>query len=443
MCEDLYGDGCMDNQRNEENKEETNKNFEFLKEIRKDRPINKKRLLFKIIFTAGLAVIFGVVSCITFFALKPHVDPWLNPVELEPVTIPQDQKEEDEPDQEPEPVAEPEPEQIIVEKVELELEDYVKLYDKLHQVVQKADSFLTTVTGLTEEVDWFQNTYPIQNQTTGVIVADNGKELLILANQRVLENAQTILVEFCNGKEVEGIIKGYDGNTDLAIIGVNLDEIGEETMNVLVKAQLGNSYSSSLDGLPTIAIGTFQGISKSSAYGMITSIHNQVRLADTDLHLLSTDINGGKDASGVLINYQGEVLGIIDSHFNGEDNNSLVSALSISDLKGTIEKLSNGQGIAYLGIYGTDVPDEVHKEQGVPKGAYVTDVHMDSPAMNEGIQSGDVIIKIGTTNITSFTDYKSNMSKRQPGDIAMITVMRRGRNGYTELNYEIMLSRLE
>ncbi len=120
-----------------------------------------------------------------------------------------------------------------------------------------------------------------------------------------------------------------------------------------------------------------------------------------------------------------------------------MAALSISDLKGIIEKLSNGQGIAYLGIYGTDVPEQVHKDQGVPKGAYVTDVQMDSPAMNEGIQSGDVIIKIGTTNITSFTDYKSNMSKRQPGDIAMITVMRRGRNGYTELNYEITLSRLE
>ena len=89
------------------------------------------------------------------------------------------------------------------------------------------------------------------------------------------------------------------------------------------------------------------------------------------------------------------------------------------------------------------MPEQVHKDQGVPKGAYVTDVQMDSPAMNEGIQSGDVIIKIGTTNITSFTDYKSNMSKRQPGDIAMITVMRRGRNGYTELNYEITLSRLE
>ena len=34
-------------------------------------------------------------------------------------------------------------------------------------------------------------------------------------------------------------------------------------------------------------------------------------------------------------------------------------------LKNNIEKLSNGQAMAALGIYGTDVPEEIQESQGV------------------------------------------------------------------------------
>ncbi|MDO4189374.1 MAG: PDZ domain-containing protein, partial [Lachnospiraceae bacterium] len=108
-----------------------------------------------------------------------------------------------------------------------------------------------------------------------------------------------------------------------------------------------------------------------------------------------------------------------------------------------IEKLSNGQDTAYLGIIGTDVTEKAMNEQGVPEGAYVKQVVVDSPAMKSGIQNGDVIIQLGTTNIRSFRDYRVAMGKCQPGDTTMVTVKRLGKDGYIEVSYEIYLEALK
>ena len=78
-----------------------------------------------------------------------------------------------------------------------------------------------------------------------------------------------------------------------------------------------------------------------------------------------------------------------------------------------------------------------------PQGAYVTEIVMDSPAMDAGIQSGDVIIKFGTMEITNFNDFKTAMDKSRPGDNAVITVMRFAMGEYTEVNFEATLGILE
>ena len=63
--------------------------------------------------------------------------------------------------------------------------------------------------------------------------------------------------------------------------------------------------------------------------------------------------------------------------------------------------------------------------------------------MQEGIQNGDVIIKIGTSDITSFADYKAAMLKSQPGDLTVVTVKRLGKDGYIDLSYDITLGTLD
>ena len=122
---------------------------------------------------------------------------------------------------------------------------------------------------------------------------------------------------------------------------------------------------------------------------------------------------------------------------------NLLRAYSVSDISESIEKISNGQTLATLGIIGTDVTDEANSDRDVPFGAYVKEVISDSPAMNVGIRNGDVIIKMGTIDIGSFTDYKQAILKYQPQDVVTVTLERPDRDEYTEMTYEVTLEELK
>lgn len=439
----------MDEQENNLS-EEQNQKFEFITETIKEKPISKKRLLFRILFTLFLAVLFGVVAAFTLLISKPYMEAKLYPEEPKKVEIPrgEDLEEENEEPEKQEPVViekEPVVTQIVekVEKVELEIDDYKKLNDQLYLLAKESGKSIVTVTGVSSNVDWFMNAYENENQTSGIIIADNGKELLILANKSVLESAERIQVTFCDETESVGEIKKYDANTGLVIVAVDLSSINEETLKIIKPAEYGSKKTSQLLGIPIIALGNPLGYSGSVALGNITSNSYVMNMEDTSLQLITTDIYGSKSGSGIIIDLDGKVLGIISQDSVGNDNVNLLKAYAITDLISIIEKLSNGQDIAYLGIKGTDVTEAVNEELGVPMGAYVMEVILDSPAMQVGIQSGDVIVKMGTTDILSFEDYKSAMMKSQPGDLMMITVKRQGKDGYIDLPYEVELGKLE
>ena len=316
------------------------------------------------------------------------------------------------------------------------------MYQQIGEVAQEARRAMVTVTGVSSDKDWFMNVYENRHTCAGLIVAENGMEMLILTRTSVIDSSDHITVTFCNGEKYDAIMKKSDPNIDMSIIAINLDKLSDDTKEACKLAELGSTKSPYIDGMPVIAIGDPLGVSDSTAMGQITS-HTSVKdMTDTNASLLTTDIYGSSNASGVIINMSGRVLGVITQDGASADAKNLIRGYAISDLKDKLEKLSNGQEIAYLGIVGKDVPQEATEEFGVPQGAYVRQVVIDSPAMEAGIQNGDVIVKLGTTDITSFSDYKDTMLKCQPEDLMMVTVKRLGRDEYVELSYEITLGKL-
>ncbi len=325
---------------------------------------------------------------------------------------------------------------------EFEINDYTLLYQKIGSVADEAKKSIVTVTAIYSDSDWFQNIYESKHQTTGVILADNGKELLIIAKTSVIEDADDIQVTFYDGLKLSGTLKKSDKNTDLSAVAVELSQIDEQGRHNYTMAELGNSRSRSIKGKPVIALGDPLGVNDSMAIGQITSGSVVVDKTDSNVSILTTDIYGSTNASGVLCDFDGKVLGIICHDGNTQDVKNLIRAYSITDIKSTIEKILNGQDIAYLGIEGTDVTDEISDTYGIPKGAYVTQVVLDSPAMKAGIQNGDVIVKLGTKDIYSFTDYKEAMLKSQPKDATTVTIKRLGREEYVDISYEVVLDKL-
>ncbi len=511
--------------------------YKFISETIKKRPVNKRRVFLKVLFTFFLAVLFGVVASFTYVLLLPRVEEFVSanevnfiklkePADNDEIAAPADgtlqgavkedkaaspadtavyneEKDKEADNKEPDPTdngddseavkddayehkdgpeentvtqavlndevltEEPDANEdssgqedpdskediavtisgqsiqagSVVDK-QFEINDYTLLYQKIEDVADEIKKCIVTVTAVHSDRDWFQNPYESKDQTSGVILADNGKELLILVRTSVIEEADDIQVTFYDGNRYPAVLKKSDKNTGLSVAAIELSRIEEGTGQSYKMAELGNSRARSVKGKPVIAIGDPIGVIDSIAIGQITSSSIVVDKIDSNVSLLTTDIYGSTNASGILCDFDGKILGIICHDGNNPDIKNLIRAYSISDLKSTIEKILNGQDIACLGIQGTDVTDEISEAYDIPKGAYVTQVVSDSPAMKAGIQNGDVIVKLGTNEISSFTDYREAMLKCQPKDTTAVTIKRMGREEYVDISYEVVLGKL-
>ncbi len=417
--------------------------FDFIKEKIKSKPINKKRIVKQVIKTAGLGVIFGVTACLAFTLLQPVLKSALEEPEDQAFVIPRD---DEDPDTETETETEQQPmetetegedtqepnTQIIEVPRELELEDYQELQNKLYAVGIQANKSIVTVTGVKSDTDWFNSSYETAGLASGIIIAKNGQELLVMTEKKVIADAEAISVTFQNGSVADAVLKKYDGNTGIAILSVPLQGLDELVANNVQAAELGNSYRVA-QGDVVIAVGSPLGSNYSILTGNITSINNAVSTIDSSFTVFTTDIVGSSKGSGALLNLQGQIVGLVMQDYSSQGDENTLTALSISELKEIIERLSNNQDITYLGLKVSTVTREIEENHGLPRGVYIKSVEMDSPALAAGLQNGDVIISINDQEILTVDQYEQYVRKLEPGALVRIVIMRQGLDGFTEI----------
>lgn len=420
--------------------------FELIREKIKSRPLNRKKLLRRIVITVLMAIIFGTCACITFFFLEKYFTKVMNPNNMEPVSsevvipidetemLPQDMMLEEE-EEKQNPVI------IIESSSDINvLDEYGNLYVDLAEMRKVLIKSLVEVTGVKHDVDWFNNSYEDKETTTGVIVANNGIELLILTDYAAIKNFETINVTFFNGLTEEGTIKEKDKSTGLAVIAIPTERLNSTLTDKNIIATLGNSRLSNVLASPVIALGRPLGNIESVEYGMVTSKGNIISMSDSNYEILTTNIHGNELSNGVLYSLSGAVVGFIYQR-SGVGDKSTISAIGISDLKSTIERMSNGKTRPYLGIKGMDVTDQA-TNNGVPPGAYVKEIDMDSPAMRAGIQSGDVITRFNGSDISTFTVLSQIIAGCEPKQDVEVTVMRPSGEEYVKITMNVTLSDL-
>lgn len=422
---------------------EKSRNYEMITERMKERPINRKKLMRRTVITVSMAVIFGVFACFTFLVLEPVFSNFLYPEpEPEEIVLPEEM-EEILPEDMLITEEKPEPETTIqIQKYVLDvMENYNATYDELYLVVQEFQKSMVTVTEVSQDVDWFNNAYENKGQYTGVIFANNKTQLFVLIDSLDIELAEEITVTFQDGSSVPGVYMQHDKNLGLSVVTVNLSDISEEAMDKIGVAGLGSTRSSGMLASPVIAIGKVFGNTDSVAYGMITSENAILNLTDCNYEKLTTDIYGSENATGFIINTAGYLIGIINQEHNAQETRNLVSFVGITELRRTLERMSNGKEAAYLGIEGMDVTQEANSIQGVPLGAYVTEIVMDSPAMKAGIQSGDIITALDGMPILSFTQYVDVLAGYEPEETVMVKISRQGAEEYSEIEIPIILGK--
>ncbi|WP_051227043.1 S1C family serine protease [Butyrivibrio sp. MC2013] len=433
-------------------------NTDFMREKIKSRPINSRKLIRRTLITISMAVLFGLVACCTFLLLQPMINNALNPGDSasELVSFPEEivdeeiQRDdliasEEEKAAADAAMVEASVQASVTQTAEKELKealnsltlsasDYSSMYSSLKEIAVDGQKSMVNVTGITEDTDWISNSIIRSNSSSGLIVASTKNDILILVSSSRIKDFEKITVTFCNGKISDATMKSIDPLTGLCIVSVDSSNLDEDTLSAIKTATLGSSASSTLVGYPVIALGSPTGSEGSISYGFVTSGKKTIDLPDSAYQLLTTDIYGSSAASGVLINLTGSVIGVIDMNYNDEDQDYLLSAIGITELRGIIGNLSNDIKNPYLGVHGSDIPETLLETYpDMPKGVYVSKIDMDSPAMEAGIQSGDIIVGIDDQDVERVSSYLTDLSLHAPGDSVNIAIMRQGPDGYMEI----------
>lgn len=406
----------MDEQKRQQEESEMNETpeYSFLQEVIKDEVggtgKRKKRILRKI----GVGIFIGLVACFTFSVFKPWVESRIsgNPDE---VTIPRDTKQ----------TAENEADRSGKDGNGQKKDNYSKSVKSLSDVAKKGKRSVVSLLVLTGATIGNKEFVSESQSVSGVLIADNGQELLILGPTMEVGETQQIQATFCDGKKYQVTEKKSDANLELTIYAVKESQLEEKTAKSIRLAALGSSYEVK-KGDTTVLLGMLFGQGDAVGYGVLRSSTEKAEWADGTYHILGAELAGFTGGSGIMFNRQGEVVGIICDAAGEDAKEELMHAYAISDVKDVMQFLANGESVPYIGIHATDVSENIAEDRGIPRGIYVDKVEADSPAMRAGIQSGDVLTAIGGTDIENFEQYHELLMEEKEGTHLLIKGYRRG-----------------
>ena len=406
----------MDEQKRQQEESEMNETpeYSFLQEVIKDEVggtgKRKKRILRKI----GVGIFIGLVACFTFSVFKPWVESRIsgNPDE---VTIPRDTKQ----------TAETETDRSGKDGNGQKKDNYSKSVKSLSDVAKKGKRSVVSLLVLTGATIGNKEFVSESQSVSGVLIADNGQELLILGPTMEVGETQQIQATFCDGKKYRVTEKKSDANLELTIYAVKESQLEEKTAKSIRLAALGSSYEVK-KGDTTVLLGMLFGQGDAVGYGVLRSSTEKAEWADGTYHILGAELAGFTGGSGIMFNRQGEVIGIICDAAGEDAKEELMHAYAISDIKDVMQFLANGESVPYIGIHATDVSENIAEDRGIPRGIYVDKVEADSPAMRAGIQSGDVLTAIGGTDIENFEQYHELLMEEKEGTHLLIKGYRRG-----------------
>lgn len=415
-----------------------NDNYDLYTEhIVKEPWKNSKRILKKGASLVAMAVFFGLVAGLVMIIVyktgKNYLDD--NKAAMNEITSSTDGSESKETD--PEDTTVPPIEEITTEipstvPIDNEkLNDYMGYYKALKSVADKAGLSVVTVTAAKQGVDFFNSTYQNIADEYGIVISSDSTGYYILTEYSLVKNSENIQVTYYDKTVDTAEFVAGDTTTDMAVIKTG------SLNTAVVPVQFGNS-DAVLKGDLLVATGKLYGFNGTIGYGIATGVNNSVNDTDSIYRLINTDISGTATSNGVILNLHGEVVGIITMAYNS-DNTNFITAYAINDVRNLMQNLVNKKSMPYLGIKGQTVTDEIAATNKIPKGIYISAVETNSPAYKSGIQSGDVITQINGTEINNMESLMMQLEKNNPGDNVNVTIKRRGREDYKEIEFNLVL----
>lgn len=278
---------------------------------------------------------------------------------------------------------------------------------------------------------------------SGVIIDKRG---YIVTNNHVVSGANSVVVVLSNGSKLQGQVVGTDPTDDLAVVKIN------PPANMAV-VPIGDSSKLKV-GQEVLAIGNPLGITQTVTNGIVSALNRTVSEGQGGATIpgaIQTDapINPG-NSGGALVNLQGQLIGIptltaIDPEFNTPAS-GVGFAIPSNRVNLIVPQIiQNGHvthtGRAALGVTVTDVTPMIASQDNLStnQGALIVSVVNGGGAANAGLQAGDVIVKVGSTDITNTSDLGDALAQANPGQTVPVKVYR----GNQQLTLNVTLGELQ
>ena len=282
---------------------------------------------------------------------------------------------------------------------------------------------------------------------SGFIVAKTKDNLMIATNNHVVSDATPLTVGFADDTTAKATVVGTDSSADLAVISVKLSDIKDSTASKIKVATLGSSDDLKV-GEEVVAIGNALGYGQSVTTGVVSAKNREISLTDGTMNLLQTDaaINPG-NSGGVLINMDGQVVGINNAKLEDTSVEGMGYAIPITTAKTILTDLMNASSVstkdaAFLGVVGRDINESYSSALGIPSGIYVSQVVSGSPAEKAGISAGDVITKFEGNNVSTMSGLKEKLALKKANTKVKITFKRANQSGtYKEKTVTVTLGK--
>lgn len=406
--------------------DEKKKDFFIQEQIRK-KPFYRRKSFHRAVSGVAVTVLFGVSAGGTFAFVQPFALQYLKEKDKMVVVGGETEGET--------ATTERETAELLEEAAAMkpDLNDYEQFYTEMAAIADGTKRSIVTVTGVTSELDLFNDVSESHSSTAGVIISKTEGVLLILTEKNTTSEADSIKVTFADGSLADGWLQDSDEISDLAVVKVFLEELSERTAAYVEAAEFADSGETEI-GDPIIALRAGY-----VSFGMVTA-RPYLYLCDGSYQRINTDIIGKNTDGGILMNLDGQVVGVLGPDRKDGDSSTL-NGVGISEIGGLVNALASRTSLPYFGIVGKNVTTALSKELNMPKGVVVMQVEEGSPAMKNGIQATDVITALDGSEVESMRDYMDTLRGKKPEDTITVSLWRKGKSGYKETKLNITLAK--
>lgn len=328
----------------------------------------------------------------------------------------------------------------------------VALATDVSSIVEQAMPSVVAInnTMLYQGSTWFgqTQTYEVPSSGSGIIVGQNDEELLIVTNNHVVEDSNTLSVVFIDDTSVNAAIKGTDSESDLAVVAVPLKDVPEGTLSQISIATLGDSDDLKV-GQGVIAIGNALGYGQSVTVGYVSALNREVKTdRDVTRNLLQTDaaINPG-NSGGALLNMKGEVIGINAAKYSSTEVEGMGYAIPISKAQDIINNLMtkktrnevDADKAGYLGIQGQNIDEETARMLDMPTGIFVYKIIEGGAASKTDLREKDIIVKFDDQTVKTMANLQDMLKYYEEGETVDLTVKSLENGAYVERTVTVTL----